>query len=65
MDRGKVPRCPVTGTKIITTTFGNKDGIGRMRAGTRLKPGQICEFAVNMDKAVLFNPKSEERIRLD
>ena len=34
----------------------------RMRADTDLKPGQVAHFAFNMDKAVLFDPKTSNRI---
>jgi len=33
-----------------------------MRADANVAPGQIFEFAVNMDKAIPFNPHTEERI---
>ena len=38
-------------------------GIARMRADTEARAGQPAEFAINMEKAVFFDPKSEDRIR--
>ena len=55
---------PAGSDTFVTTVFGGKSAISRMRADTRIRPGQDCAFAVNMDKAVLFDPKSEQRIRL-
>jgi multiple sugar transport system ATP-binding protein len=34
----------------------------RMRADADVHPGQSFDFAVNMDKAVLFDPETEKRI---
>lgn len=55
---------PAGSDTFVTTTLGGKDAISRMRADTRLTPGQTCDFAVNMDKAVLFDPRTEQRVRL-
>lgn len=55
---------PAGSDTFVTTLFGGKDAISRMRADTRLRPGEDCAFAVNMDKAVLFEPKTEARMRL-
>jgi multiple sugar transport system ATP-binding protein len=33
-----------------------------MRADASVAPGQNFDFAINMEKAVAFDPKTEERI---
>ena len=38
------------------------DAIARMRADANVAAGQVFDFAVNMEKAVAFDPKTEERI---
>ncbi|MDJ0995504.1 MAG: sn-glycerol-3-phosphate ABC transporter ATP-binding protein UgpC [Dinoroseobacter sp.] len=53
---------PAGSDTFVTTTFGGKDCIARMRADTEAKAGQRVPFAINMEKAVAFDPKSEARI---
>ncbi len=53
---------PAGSDTFVTMTLSGKDCIARMRADADVHPGQVFDFAVNMDKAVLFDPKSEERI---
>ena len=48
---------------FVTMTMGGKDVIARLRADVDVKAGSDFEFAINLDKAVLFDPKTEERIR--
>ena len=36
--------------------------VARMRADAAVAPGQIFDFAVNMEKAVAFDPVTEARI---
>jgi multiple sugar transport system ATP-binding protein len=43
-------------------TVSGKDCIARMRADADVHPGRVSTFAVNMDKAVLFDPETEKRI---
>ena len=43
-------------------TMGGKDVIARMRSDANVKPGIDFMFAVNMEKAVAFDPKTEVRI---
>ena len=38
------------------------DAIARMRADASVAPGQKFDFAINMEKAVAFDPATEERI---
>jgi len=49
---------------FVTMSLGGKDAISRMRADASVRSGQVFEFAVNMEKAVAFDPKTEERIRV-
>jgi multiple sugar transport system ATP-binding protein len=53
---------PAGADTFVTMTLSGKDCIARMRADADVHPGQPFEFAVNMDKAVLFDPKTEDRI---
>ncbi|MBO3761589.1 sn-glycerol-3-phosphate ABC transporter ATP-binding protein UgpC [Ciceribacter sp. L1K22] len=54
---------PAGSDTFITMTLGGKDVIARMRADIDIRAGQSFDFAVNMEKAVAFDPKTEERIR--
>jgi multiple sugar transport system ATP-binding protein len=47
---------------FVRMTLGGLDSVARMRADAMVAPGQVFEFAVNMDKAVAFDPKTEKRI---
>ena len=53
---------PAGSDTFVTTTIGGKDCVARMRADTEARPGQATEFAVNMEKAVFFDPRTENRI---
>ena len=53
---------PAGADTFVTMTLSGKDCIARMRADADVHAGQPFELAVNMDKAVLFDPKTEERI---
>mgnify|MGYP001122344936 CR=1 FL=1 len=53
---------PAGSDTFVTTVVSGKDCIARMRADADVRPGQNFNFAVNMDKAVLFDPKTEDRI---
>ena len=53
---------PAGSDTFVTTTLGGKNCIGRMRADTDYRPGQTVDMAVNMEKAIPFDPKTEERI---
>jgi multiple sugar transport system ATP-binding protein len=43
-------------------TLGGRDAIARMRADAAVTAGQIYDFAVNMEKAVAFDPATEMSI---
>ena len=48
---------------FVTMTLGGKDVIARMRADTTVQAGEMFDFAVNMEKAVAFDPQTEARIK--
>lgn len=54
---------PAGADTFVTMRLGNKDIVARMRADVNVKSGQDFDFAVNMEKAVVFDPKTEERIK--
>ncbi|MEM8630391.1 MAG: sn-glycerol-3-phosphate ABC transporter ATP-binding protein UgpC [Pseudomonadota bacterium] len=53
---------PAGSDTFVTTNIGGVECIARMRADTDAAPGQTSEFAVNMEKAIFFDPKTEDRI---
>ncbi|MFN5999431.1 MAG: ABC transporter ATP-binding protein [Paracoccaceae bacterium] len=53
---------PAGSDTFVTMTLSGKDVIARMRADASVAPGQKFDFAVNMEKAVAFDPATEERI---
>ncbi|MTH99059.1 ABC transporter ATP-binding protein [Roseibium sp. RKSG952] len=54
---------PAGSDTFVVSDFGGKEITGRFRADVDVKPGDIFPFAINMDKAVLFDPETENRIR--
>jgi len=53
---------PAGSDTFVATTIGGAECVARMRADAEVQPGQRAEFAFNMEKAVLFDPKTELRI---
>jgi multiple sugar transport system ATP-binding protein len=53
---------PAGSDTFVTMTLGGRDAIARMRADAAVTAGQIYDFAVNMEKAVAFDPTTEMRI---
>ena len=53
---------PAGSDTFVTMTLSGKDITARMRADATVAPGQVFDFAVNMEKAVAFDPATEERI---
>ncbi|MGQ0564312.1 MAG: ABC transporter ATP-binding protein [Gemmobacter sp.] len=53
---------PAGSDTFVTMTLSGKDAIARMRADADVAPGQMFDFAVNMEKAVAFDPATEARI---
>jgi multiple sugar transport system ATP-binding protein len=53
---------PAGADTFVTMSLSGRDCVARLRADTPVTAGQMFEFAVNMGKAVVFDPKSENRI---
>ncbi len=53
---------PAGSDTFVTMTLGGRDVIARLRADTSVTPGTSFDFAVNMEKAVAFDPETERRI---
>ncbi len=53
---------PAGSDTFVVTRLGAKEVVARMRADVRLRPGDTVPFAFNMDKAVLFDPATGERV---
>ena len=53
---------PAGSDTFVTMSLSGKDCVARMRADAEARPQQHFDFTVNMDKAVLFDPQTEERI---
>ncbi|AUH65049.1 ABC transporter ATP-binding protein [Paracoccus zhejiangensis] len=53
---------PAGSDTFVTMSLSGKDCVARMRADADARPRQDFDFTVNMDKAVLFDPQTEERI---
>lgn len=47
---------------FVTTHIGGAECVCRMRSDADVAPGQLATFAINMEKAVAFDPKTEARI---
>ena len=54
---------PAGSDTFAVAEMGGKEVTARFRADVEVKPGDVFPFAVNMDKAVAFDPKTEERLR--
>jgi len=53
---------PAGSDTFVTTTLGGAECVGRMRSDADVSAGQPTTFAINMEKAVAFDPTSENRI---
>jgi multiple sugar transport system ATP-binding protein len=53
---------PAGADTFVTMVLGGKDIVARMRADVMVAPGDVYGFAVNMEKAVAFDPQTEARI---
>ncbi|MBO9467763.1 sn-glycerol-3-phosphate ABC transporter ATP-binding protein UgpC [Tropicibacter sp. R15_0] len=53
---------PAGADTFVTMELGGQDIVARMRADVSIAPGDEYAFAVNMEKAVAFDPKTENRI---
>jgi multiple sugar transport system ATP-binding protein len=54
---------PAGADTFVAMELGGRDIIARMRADPNVVSGQDFDFAINMEKAVAFNPKTEDRIQ--
>ena len=53
---------PAGADTFVTMEFGGRDVVARMRADANVTSGKEFDFAFNMEKAVVFDPRTEERI---
>ena len=53
---------PAGADTFVTMALSGKDVIARMRNDATVAAGQTFDFAINMEKAVAFDPETEERI---
>ncbi|TNF22103.1 MAG: sn-glycerol-3-phosphate ABC transporter ATP-binding protein UgpC [Rhodobacteraceae bacterium] len=53
---------PAGSDTFVGTQLGGKPVTGRFRADVEVHAGQSFPFAINMEKAVAFDPKTEERV---
>ncbi|MEM7296206.1 MAG: TOBE domain-containing protein, partial [Pseudomonadota bacterium] len=53
---------PAGSDTFVSTQLGGKGAVARMRSDTAIAAGDNFNFAVNMEKAVAFDPKTEARI---
>jgi multiple sugar transport system ATP-binding protein len=53
---------PAGSDTFVASTLGGLECIARMRADADVQPNQVVDFAINMEKAVPFDPKTEMRI---
>ena len=53
---------PAGSDTFVTMTLGGKDVIARMRSDADVRPGADFKFLVNMEKAVAFDPETEQLI---
>ena len=53
---------PAGSDTFVVSHMGGKDVTGRFRADVAVRAGERFPFAVNMEKAVAFDPATEARI---
>ena len=53
---------PAGSDTFVTMTLSGRDVVARMRADAAVAAGQVFDFAINMEKAVAFDPATECRI---
>ena len=53
---------PAGSDTFVTSVLSGKDCTSRMRVDAPVRLGEDFEFAINMDKAVIFDPESGDRI---
>ncbi|MEM9319037.1 MAG: ABC transporter ATP-binding protein [Pseudomonadota bacterium] len=53
---------PAGSDTFVTMQLGGKDVVARMRSDADVRAGQVFDFSVNMERAIAFDPKTENRI---
>ena len=53
---------PAGSDTFVVTKIGSKEVTARLRADVDVRPGQSFAFALNLDKAVVFDPASGRRV---
>jgi multiple sugar transport system ATP-binding protein len=53
---------PAGSDTFVITHLAGKEVTARMRADVVVKPGETVPFAFNLDKAVVFNPETQNRL---
>ena len=53
---------PAGSDTFAVTKLGGKEVVARLRADVRIAAGQTARLAFNLDKAVFFDPQSQQRI---
>ncbi len=53
---------PAGADTFVSMVLGGRDIVARMRADVVVGAGDTYDFAVNMEKAVAFDPQTERRI---
>ncbi|MCM2475493.1 ABC transporter ATP-binding protein [Rhizobium sp. CG5] len=53
---------PAGSDTFAVTKLGGKEVVARLRADVRINAGQTARLAFNLDKAVFFDPQTEQRI---
>jgi len=53
---------PAGSDTFVATQMGGRDVTARFRADVPVTAGEVFPFAVNMDKAVVFDPETEQRL---
>ena len=48
---------------VTTMCFEGKDLVRHMRADPEAHPGEMAELALNVDRALLLDPGTEEHLR--
>lgn len=53
---------PAGSDTFVTTMIGGSECVSRMRSDADVVPGSHATFAINMERAVAFDPKTQDRI---
>jgi len=53
---------PAGSDTFVTMQLGGKDVVARMRSDASVAAGETFDFSVNMERAIAFDPKTENRI---